>query len=62
MTTIRTITGIGVPVTSIVLSYNEDNYRNWSGLVVNALKSPKKHGFVNGDLAIPASTASKVHA
>jgi len=40
---------------------NGDNYGNWSRLFVNALKSKKKLGFVNGDLMKPASTAPEVY-
>uniref|UniRef100_A0A7C9A7L8 Retrotransposon Copia-like N-terminal domain-containing protein n=1 Tax=Opuntia streptacantha TaxID=393608 RepID=A0A7C9A7L8_OPUST len=40
---------------------NGDNYGNWSRLLVNALKSKNKLGFVNGKLEKP-STAPDVHA
>ena len=40
---------------------NGDNYGNWSRLLVNALKSKNKLGFVNGTLEKP-STAPDVHA
>lgn len=44
------------------VSLNGDNYGSWAWLVVNALKSKNKLGFVDGKLTMPTSTDSEVHA
>jgi len=41
---------------------NGDDYGNWSHLVINALRSKNKLGFVNGTITKPAITSPEVHA
>jgi len=44
------------------VTLNGDNYGNWSRLIINALKSKNKLGFVDGTLRKPASTSPEIHA
>ena len=44
------------------VSFDGENYANWSRLVTNALKSKNKLAFVDGSLTRPEGTSPDVHA